>query len=304
MREDNTRIYNIRIDANKEDANLLYELLSSLDYDIFYSEDEDTDLAVVETFTYDMEESVVLREKFLKTLELSGCFDDIPSVDIVEKFNKNWQEAWKEFFHTERVSKKIVIKPSWEDYSEVEGDVVIDIDPGMSFGTGNHPTTRICLKFMDRLAEQGSYGSFLDIGSGSGILSIAAVKLGFKCVTAYDHEDESVEISRENFKRNGVLESVDVFRADATCYVSDKKYDIVVANMLAHIVIASAESIVANLKKSSDSRLILSGCMKHQYQNMCDVFAKLGVEEVDSLVYDNWQSGIFKLAAGRASGTK
>lgn len=295
MRENNTKIYNIRIDANKEDADLLYELLSSLDYDIFYSEDEDTDSAVVETFTYDMEESVVLRERFLETVELSGCFDDIPSVNIVEKFNKNWQEAWKEFFHTERVSKRVVIKPSWEDYSEIEDDVVIDIDPGMSFGTGNHPTTRICLKFMDRLAESRSGDCFLDIGSGSGILSIAAVKLGFCDVTAYDYEDASVKISKDNFKRNGVEGSINVFRADATSYVSDKKYDAVVANMLAHIVIASAEAIVANLKKSSDSRLILSGSMKHQYQNMCDAFSKLGVEEVDSLVYDNWQSGIFKL---------
>jgi ribosomal protein L11 methyltransferase len=295
MTQDNTKIFNIRIDSTKAEAAVLYEVLSVIEYDVFYSEDEDTDSAVVETFTYDGYESIIIRDKFIQTLKLSQCFEPIPKVEIVEKYNKNWQEAWKDFFHTERVSNRIVIKPSWEEYAALEDDVVIDIDPGMSFGTGNHPTTRICLALMDDLTADGAGGSFLDIGSGSGILSIAAVKLGFSGVTAYDYEDESVAIAKDNFNKNGVENKIKVFKADATSYVSEEKFDFVVANMLAHIVIASAKSIVENLKKSSSSILILSGCMLHQYQNMCDVFAKLGVEEIESQVYDNWQSGVFKL---------
>jgi ribosomal protein L11 methyltransferase len=296
MNKDNTKIYNIRIDSSKANANVLYEILSVVEYDIFYSEDEDTDTAVVETFTYDMKESIVIREKFIEILKLSGCFDPIPEVNVIEKYNKNWQEAWKEFFHTERVSKRIVIKPSWEDYIAQSKDVVIDIDPGMSFGTGNHPTTRICLDMMDDLNASGLVGSFLDIGSGSGILSIAAVKLGFTNVTAYDHEEESVAIAKDNFKRNGVDTNITVFKEDATKYVSKEKFDFVVANMLAHIVIASSESIVKNLKQSSASRLILSGCMNHQYDELCKVFARLGVMEMENRTYDNWKSGVFKLS--------
>jgi len=294
MKKDNTKIYNIRIDSSKDDAGVLYEILSGIEYDVFYSEDEDTDAAVVETFTYDMDESILIRERFIHTLKLSQCFEPIPQVEIIEKYNKNWQEAWKEFFHTERVSYRIVIKPSWEEYAALTNDVVIDIDPGMSFGTGNHPTTRICLALMDDLTSNGVGGSFLDIGSGSGILSIAAVKLGFSNVTAYDYEDESVAIAKDNFKKNGVEDKINVFKGDATTYVSEKKFDFVVANMLAHIVIASAESIVKNLKHNASSRLILSGCMLHQYDDLCDVFAKLGITEVENRTYDNWKSGVFK----------
>ncbi len=295
MTQDNTKIFNIRIDSTKAAATVLYEVLSVIEYDVFYSEDENTDSAVVETFTYDEDESIIIRDKFIQTLKLSQCFEPIPKVKIVEKYNKNWQEAWKDFFHTERVSNRIVIKPSWEEYEALEDDVVIDIDPGMSFGTGNHPTTRICLALMDDLTADGVGGSFLDIGSGSGILSIAAVKLGFSDVTAYDHEEESVAIAKDNFNKNGIENKIKVFKADAVNYVSEEKFDFVVANMLAHIVIASAKAIVENLKKSSDSRLILSGCMLHQYDEMLEVFAGLGVKEVDNRTYDNWKSGVFQL---------
>jgi len=121
------------------------------------------------------------------------------------------------------------------------------------------------------------------------------VKLGFFNVTAYDHEDESVAIAKENLKKNGVEDKINVFKGDAITYVSEEKFDVVVVNMLAHIVIASAEAIVANLKKSPSSRLILSGCMLHQYDELCEVFTQLGIAEVENRTYDNWKSGVFKL---------
>ncbi|MBM4165218.1 MAG: methyltransferase domain-containing protein, partial [Lentisphaerae bacterium] len=123
---------------------------------------------------------------------------------------EDWTESWKRFFHVERVSRRVVIRPVWESYTAQPGEVVIDIEPGMSFGTGRHGTTRACLEFLDHISGQRAGGSMLDMGCGSGILAIGAAKLGFHPVCGFDNDPDAVAIARDNARLNGVTTELDV----------------------------------------------------------------------------------------------
>jgi ribosomal protein L11 methyltransferase len=115
---------------------------------------------------------------------------------------EDWADAWKEHFHVERVGRRIVIRPTWRPYTPAPDDVVIDLDPGMAFGTGQHPTTRMCLAALERVVRPGA--RVVDVGAGSGILAIAAAKLGAASVAALDVDAVAVEVARDNVRMNGV----------------------------------------------------------------------------------------------------
>ena len=121
---------------------------------------------------------------------------------------EEWADAWKEYFHVERVGRRIVVRPSWRAYSPRPGDVLIELDPGMAFGTGQHPTTRMCLELLEREVQPGMF--VLDVGTGSGILSLAALKLGAARCLALDIDPQAVQVARENAGRNGVADVVRV----------------------------------------------------------------------------------------------
>ncbi len=200
---------------------------------------------------------------------------------------EDWTESWKRFFRVERVSERVVIRPVWESYAAQPSEVVIDIEPGMSFGTGNHGTTRACLEFIDQIAGQRAGRSMLDMGCGSGILAIGAAKLGFHPVRGFDNDPDAVAIARDNARLNGVEAELEV------CELADnaRRADVVVANILAPVLIGHAAEIARAVLPGKDSALVVSGILEAQYPDVLSAFARHGFRERESRIIAGWRSG-------------
>lgn len=146
----------------------------------------------------------------------------------------DYSENWKQYFKTLKIGSKIVVKPTWEEYEKNEDDIVIEIDPGMAFGTGSHETTSMCIEALDKYMSQGM--EVFDIGCGSGILSIVSAKLGAEKVTAIDLDQMSVKASRENVEHNQVQDIVNVERGNLLDKIYGKA-DLIVANIVAEVIV-------------------------------------------------------------------
>jgi ribosomal protein L11 methyltransferase len=202
--------------------------------------------------------------------------------------SEDWSEAWKKFFHTEKVSDRIWIKPSWESCPAAAGDIVVEIDPGMSFGTGQHGTTRGCLQMMDRLAGASTPLRLADIGCGSGILVIAAAKLGYRDLVALDNDPDAVRIAIENAGRNGVADRILFMTGDCASSGLVGTHDVVVANILATVLIDHAASLVSVLARTPGARMILSGILNPQAAGVIAAYEAQGVTLVESLRLGDW----------------
>jgi ribosomal protein L11 methyltransferase len=173
--------------------------------------------------------------------ELDSCLKKVQEnfniecrVSIDEVQNEDWEETWKQYYHTFKVGNRLVIKPAWEEYESQENEVIIDIDPGMAFGTGIHASTRFCLLFMDKYMHGGE--KIVDAGCGSGILSIAAAKLGAANVFAMDVDDLAVKIARENIKLNGVEDKIQVAEGNIIEFLEKQQPDFIFANITAEVI--------------------------------------------------------------------
>ncbi len=147
-----------------------------------------------------------------------------------------WETAWKAHFHPVEVTKRLVVKPSWEDYTPKPDQIVIDLDPGMAFGTGAHPTTSACMELVEEIYETGDPGPFLDVGTGSGLLMITAFKLGAKKVFGCDNDPEALIVARENLIHNKVPESCfRLWQSDLASGVRPDAFGLVAANITAEV---------------------------------------------------------------------
>jgi ribosomal protein L11 methyltransferase len=148
---------------------------------------------------------------------------------------QNWAESWKSYFHAQKIGNRIVIKPTWRSYEAADRDIVIEIDPGMAFGTGTHPTTRLCVQMLENHLIPGS--SFLDVGTGSGILMIAAAKLGAVRLCGTDSDEVAVSVARRNLLLNHIGEDrFALFNANLVDGVS-QRFDAVAANILSEVIL-------------------------------------------------------------------
>lgn len=166
-------------------------------------------------------------------VRLASSVADIGELEIrALDRDEDWRDSWKQHFTLLRVGSNLVVKPSWIDYEPQPGDVVIDLDPGLAFGTGYHPTTYSCLEALEELVKPGV--SLLDVGTGSGILTIAAAKLGAGHITAVDIDGHAVRAARKNFRRTGVLDSVVAESGSIPNNATKgRRYDLIVANISA-----------------------------------------------------------------------
>ncbi len=203
-----------------------------------------------------------------------------PVISVVR--NEDWANNWKVHFKPVRIGQRLVIKPTWEEYREQPGDLVIKIDPGMAFGTGAHPTTKMCLESLERICFNQSGGRLpdrvLDVGTGSGVLSIAAALMGATRITAVDIDPEAVRVTMENLELNGVERLV----AASTTDLADltELYGVVVANILAEELVRLASQLTARV--APGGWLILSGILTEKAAFVCAGFAELQLVESPS----------------------
>lgn len=169
-------------------------------------------------------------------------------LEIKEHMQEDWENSWKQYFKPVKITDRIVVKPQWESYSEADGELVINIDPGMAFGTGSHETTSMCIKAIEKNVITG--GNLLDIGCGSGILSIASILLGMSNATGVDLDPVAVNVSKENIVLNNVSDRIDIIQGDLISNVNSK-YDIVVANIIADAILILLDYDLAQFIKNN-----------------------------------------------------
>lgn len=249
--------------------------------------DADQDRAIIEYFHLSRAEAEQ-RLAGIETILDAHRGDDPLTGDVRELPAQDWSETWKRFFHPEKVSPRLWIKPTWESCQAGAGECVVEIDPGMSFGTGQHATTQGCLILLDRLATPGHSLRLADIGCGSGILAIAACKLGYREVAATDNDPDAVRIARENARLNGVEEHIRFSVGDCRTPGMQGTHDVVVANILAGVLIEHAPSIMAPLVPSPFAALVLSGILNSQAIDVVEAYQKLGVICADRLQRGEW----------------
>ena len=183
---------------------------------------------------------------------------------------QDWANEWKQYFHVTHVGKSLVIKPSWEEYAPKEGEHVIEIDPGMAFGTGTHHTTNMMMERLEKVITPDS--TVFDVGTGSGILAIAAAMLGAKSVKAVDIDAVAVRVAKENVADNGLSEQIEVREGDLL-HGTEGKADVIIANIIADIVIMLLQDIPQKL--NDDGVLLASGIIE---ERMPDVEAAAQVQ--------------------------
>lgn len=208
----------------------------------------------------------------------------------------DWQESWKRHFKPLEIGNRLLIKPSWNRRKPKKNQSLIILDPGLSFGTGQHATTRFCLEETERLQPKFTKPSLLDIGTGSGILAIAAAKLGFSPIKAFDFDPDSVTVTRENALNNAVSDDIQISRSDLTNLKpqSRTKYDIVCANLMHDLLKSCAETILNRVKPGG--YLLLAGILKEQFPAVKKRFQLLGCKQIKTQEKE-WKSGSFHLPA-------
>jgi ribosomal protein L11 methyltransferase len=207
---------------------------------------------------------------------------------------QDWAESWKRHFKPLEIGSGLLLRPSWSRRRGRPGRAVVTLDPGLSFGTGRHPTTAFCLRQVARLRKRFASPSLLDIGTGSGILAIAAAKLGYAPVHAFDFDPDAVRVARANARHNRVLDRVRITRADVTRLPmrSSRRYDVVCANLISNLLMAERERIVARLRPGGV--LLLAGILKEEFPAVQRAFEAAGLKRIASRAENEWRSGAFK----------
>lgn len=262
------KYYEFKIYCSSDGAEKASDVLTEAGYLTFEVDDTQTAkdiLSAKKTYEWDYFDESLLEEHEA-TVTLYFPYEDSAKEDmeriarLMEELHKNdpdgkygrlltrsrtaddseWKDEWKKYFKPSKVTEDIVIKPSWEDYEAAPGEKIIEIDPGMAFGTGTHATTRMCIKLIEEYLHKDD--SFLDIGCGSGILSIAAGLTGCRRISGFDIDPDAVEAARENAAKNHMEDFIKIFQGDVT-QGTDIKADVAAGNLMAEIIMSIAGSI-------------------------------------------------------------
>jgi ribosomal protein L11 methyltransferase len=235
----------------------------------------------------------------------------LPELELREDScaEEDWAEAWKKFFKPLRLGRTIVVKPSWESWQGGDGQIVIDIDPGRAFGTGNHPSTALCIEILEEILWQCAWTGegelrVLDVGTGTGILGIVAAKLGASRVVGLDIDPEALQIASANVERNQVAEIMAVTGTPVAQV--DEEFQVVVANLAADPLISHATALGSRV--SSGGWLVLSGILEDQVKPVVECFASREFAPVEQRAGNEWRALLLKKkerdpgAGGRAQG--
>lgn len=233
-------------------------------------------------------QAIKLAVMMLKGREIDGEFGQ--NADLGRLYAEElpaggdeWKDKWKEHFKPTRVTEHLVIKPTWEAYTAKEGELILEIDPGMAFGTGTHETTSMCLALIEKYRKDGFH--VLDVGCGSGILSIGAALLGSPRVLGVEIDSDAVCVARENVKQNHVEDRVTVTEGDLTKGI-DFQADLIVANLMADLVMRLSEDVQAHLK---DGGIYLSsGILIEKKEPVTKALEKAGFTVLEIMEKGDW----------------
>ena len=203
--------------------------------------------------------------------------------------DEDWKDEWKKYFHTVNITDNIVIKPSWDEYEPSDNEIVVEIDPGLAFGTGTHETTSLCVEFLEKYAQNKK--KLLDIGCGSGILMLIGKKLGVEKVVGIDIDEKVNDVVLENFSKNGINDNFQVIIGNLVDNVNEK-YDLVVSNILVDVLEKLLEDIEKALEKGAI--VIFSGILNEKEEAFLKKAKNYNLKQIDRKDKNNWVSLVFK----------
>ena len=220
----------------------------------------------------------------INELKFHGIDIGAHSVTLSEVSEEEWADEWKRYYKPTRVTQRLTISPTWEDYQPVAPDeLIIELDPGMAFGTGTHPTTALCLKMLESYLKRDD--KVLDVGTGSGVLSIAAVKLGASTVKAVDLDEVAIRVAEENIRQNAVERQVSLQQNDLVKGL-EGSYDVIVANILAEIILKFTQDAFALLKPQG--YFISSGIIRRKYPQVEKMLLENGFSIEETVQDEEW----------------
>lgn len=225
----------------------------------------------------------------MKSADASGNFGRLEA-ELSNIREEDWANNWKQYFKPLKVGEKLVVKPSWEEYENTDGRTILEIDPASSFGTGQHHTTRLCLELMEKSLNRGD--KILDLGCGSGILSIGAMLLGADNATAVDIEENSAATAMENALKNNIPSEKyrtfcgNIIDNESLANEIDGKYDIITANIVADVLIAMRSFFDKYLKKSGI--LIISGIIEERIEEVVTAIEDAGFKMLEENIKEGW----------------
>ena len=286
-------LYCVSFEDFSADGALAAEMLSALEVEFSTWIDRENERVIHTVYSLEMagadEAETMIREQMPFWKEIGIDADNIQRSVLS---GIDWSEAWKKYFHPIEISERLLILPSWLENPCKPGQKVLTIDPGMSFGTGQHATTLFCLKVIDKLGAEKKDLSLLDAGCGSGILAIAGSLCGFGNIDAFDFDPDAVMITKENMELNHVS-GFEPVTADAADYQGrPEKYDLVCANILAHLLKSFRANIASWVKPGA--YLALAGILEEEFDSVVSAYGELGFELLEAETLKEWRSGLFR----------
>lgn len=205
-------------------------------------------------------------------------------LDIGRINEEEWADSWKTFFFPEHVTDRIVVKPTWREYTAKPDEIILEIDPGMAFGTGTHPTTAMCVRQIEKYLEPGN--SFLDVGTGSGILMLAAAKMGANRLVGIDNDEIAVGIARENMQLNLVNPEIYQVRTGHLAESIGGGFEFIIANILFDVVMELLDTVHHHLKKNGI--FVCSGIIQRNAAAVTDKMTRQGYDILEVLIQEEW----------------
>ena len=219
-----------------------------------------------------------------KLSHLTERFDLISRISYKKLDEEDWAHAWKAYFWPLKISRHIVVKPTWREYQATPEEIVIELDPGMAFGTGTHPTTVLCVAMIEKYLKKGD--DFLDVGTGSGILMIAAAGLGAARVCGIDKDETAVEIAAANLKLNAILPPRFQVKTENLVDETKEIYDIIAANILTHVIL----DLIVDIKRvlNPGGIFICSGIIEKNEKQVTAALQNTGFEIIEVVSQEEW----------------